>query len=459
MTQVQSSASLESAGQCRTGTTARPRPARRFSQSAAVVALTLLAGLWVRPALAVIEGTPERKAADVLSTIGVNLHIGSDGYNDPARLLAMLDYLGIHSVRQTSPDSAKSLETMQALGHLGVRFDMIVNGGGPVDLTAAMRPLGEMAPFLNAVEGVNEAANYPVSYRGRSGLDAAVALQKDLYAAVRADSRLTQAAVYMFTIGSVDPYSLSLGDLSAYADYANIHSYPPHGLRPIFVIHAAIDGGRTIAPSLPVVITETGYYTLPENAGWGGVPEHVQASYLLCLLLDEAVAGVARTYLYDLIDDAPDPAGTEREYHFGLFRHDGSPKPVATALRAMTAILSDTQPAEAGAPPGVFAFQAPGVPYDHTGNTLLMTKSDGTRVLAVWNEQQLWDPDTRIATPPVDIPIEVAFASPQETVLLYDPLVSSDPIQTVHHVATLPVQLSDHPLFVVIPPTRVETAR
>ena len=249
-------------------------------------------------------------------------------------------------------------------------------------------------------------------------------LQKDLYAAVKADPAFAKASVYMFTLGGVDPGAFpSIGDLSAYTDYANIHSYPPHGLRPCFVIHAAIDGGRTDAPSKPVVITETGYYTLQNNVGWGGVPESLQANYLLGELLDEAVAGVSRTYLYDLIDDGADPAQNNQEDHFGLFHNDGSPKLAATAIHNMTTLLADTGANRGTFPLDSFSFTATGVPYDYTGNTMQIQKSDGTHVIAVWNEEQTWNPDTQTAIPVQHFPTTVDLHKSYGTVLVYDPTV------------------------------------
>ena len=395
------------------------------------------------------------RATDFTDTIGVNTHIGSDPYNNPAQIEAMLAYLGIGDIRQSSPTDASSLATMQAVGRSGIKLDLIVNGGGPVNLTGAMATIDQLAPFLNAVEGVNEAAIWPITYNGSSGVDAAVALQKDLYAAVKADPALTGAAVYMFTLGGVDPGAFpSIGDLSAYADFANIHSYPPHGLRPIFVIHAAIDGGRTDAPSKPVVLTETGYYTLPQNAAWGGVPESMQANYLLGLLLDEAAAGVARTYLYDLVDDGPDPQNANREDHFGLFHNDGSPKLAATAIHNLTVLLADAGSTSRTFQQENFSFSATGVPYNYTGNTMVFEKSDGTHIIAVWNEQQLWNPDTQTASPVQHIPVTVNLPASFSTVLVFDPMAGTSAVQTLHGVSQVNLDLTDHPLLIEVPPAQ-----
>jgi hypothetical protein len=399
------------------------------------------------------------RSADFISSLGVNLHIGSDPYNDAAQIASMLSYLGMTNVRQSAPINDSSMATMQALGRLGAKFDLIINGGGAVDLAKAMATANQLAPYLNAIEGVNEAAIWPIRYNGLSGMDAVVALQKDLYAEVKANRAFSRASVYIFTLGGIDPASVpSIGDLSAYTDFANIHSYPPHGLRPCFVIHAAIDGGRTDAPSKPVVITETGYYTLPQNASWGGVPESMQASYLVSLVLDEAAAGVSRTYLYDLIDDGADPQQTERESHFGLFHNNGQPKAAAAAFHNLAAIFADTQPSNHTFQTNDFSFTAVGVPYNHTGNTMLFEKSNGTRLIAIWNEQQPWNPETQVGIPISHFPVTIDLKKNYETVLIFDPLTGADAAPALHDVSTIGVDLVDHPLIIMVPPSRPTVA-
>jgi hypothetical protein len=397
------------------------------------------------------NGAPMR-TSDFVSTLGVNTHIGSTGYNNPTQLDALLSYLGINNVRQSSPIDSAGFNNIKALGQLGAKIDLIINGGGPVNLAGAMQNVHDLAPYLNAVENVNEVNIWPISYGGFSGVDAAVALQKDLYAAVRGDSALNGVPVYMFTIGGADPAAFpSIGDLSAYTDYANIHSYPPHGLRPIFVIHAAIDGGRTDAPSKPVVITETGFYTT-NAVGWGGLPETMQANYILGEVLDEASAGVSRTYLYDLIDDGADPGLLNQEDHFGLFHFDGSPKLSAIALHNLTTILTDPGAAAATFTPTAFYFTAMGVPYNYTGNTMELDKSDGSHLIAVWNEEQLWNTDTQTTMPAIHYPVTVTLDSTYHSVLVFDPTVGTAPVQTLTNVAQVSLDLVDHPYIIQVLP-------
>ena len=74
---------------------------------------------------------------------------------------------------------------------------------------------------------------------------------------------------------------------------------------------------------------------------YNGISETVQAKCTLTTLLDAYQKGVAKTYLYELIDDAA-IRSTSLEAHFGLFNADGSPKLAAMAIHNLTKILSDT---------------------------------------------------------------------------------------------------------------------
>ena len=71
---------------------------------------------------------------------------------------------------------------------------------------------------------------------------------------------------------------------------------------------------------------------------YSGVDQTVQAKYTLDTLMDAYKDGVSATYLYELLDDYPDPGNTNAQYHFGLFNSDGTPKLAASAIHNLTAI-------------------------------------------------------------------------------------------------------------------------
>lgn len=87
---------------------------------------------------------------------------------------------------------------------------------------------------------------------------------------------------------------------------------------------------------LPVYVTEMGW---PTFAGPCGVTEETQAKYLArLLLLSRTLPFVKGLWWYDLQDDGTEPL--EREHHFGLVRHDSSPKSAYLTLTRVTPVAS-----------------------------------------------------------------------------------------------------------------------
>ena len=58
----------------------------------------------------------------------------------------------------------------------------------------------------------------------------------------------------------------------------------------------------------PIVFTESGYHNaINENTDQPGVSETTAAKYIPRLFLEDFSRAVPRTYLYELMDEAPDP--------------------------------------------------------------------------------------------------------------------------------------------------------
>ena len=102
-------------------------------------------------------------------------------------------------------------------------------------------------------------------------------------------------------------------------------------------------------------------------------------------MLDAVAQGVPATYLYELLDEWPDPNNTDREQHFGLFNNDGTPKQAAAALHNLTTILAD---------PGNRAATGSGIAYTMSnmpasGHTMQLVKANSTSESIVWAEPNL----------------------------------------------------------------------
>jgi hypothetical protein len=256
---------------------------------------------------------------------------------------------------------------------------------------------------------------------------------------------LSSLPVLTLTTGGGSPSETfkKLGDLSDSADFGNVHIYP-QGSDPTpynYLIPNIPWQTSVVAPNLPTVITEAGYYTRPDDQY--GVSPRVQAVYTLDFVLDAYLLGVRTTYLYELIDDRPDLAGTDRENHFGLFQADGKPKPAATALHNLTTIIGDgAKPVDTVAP----RYTIHGLP--DRGHSLHLVKTNGYEQLVVWAEPIIWNKATRSELPPPVLMPQVEFRTSHHNVLIYDPMAGSKPIATIGDADSVDLTVTDHPVIV-----------
>jgi hypothetical protein len=137
--------------------------------------------------------------------------------------------------------------------------------------------------------------------------------------------------------------------------------------------------------------------------------------------------------------------------HYGLFRNDNSPKPVAEAIRNLTSILNDGAPHRAnGASQGTLAYTLQGMPV--SANSLLLQKKDGRFVLALWNETPIWNREKGkpLTSPPASV--ELDLGAQVSRIDVYDPLVSATPGASHRDLRQLTVDVPDHVILLEITP-------
>lgn len=434
----------------------------------AVAAALLLAG----PNGASAAGQAAASTADFIATLGVNTHIAyKDGAYADSRLVARdLLYLGIHQVREGivdhwGPDTA-SLADYVTLADAGMMFDLVVShqpqaAPGTSFVEANMAMLGTlrqaMPHGIAAIEGPNEINNWPVaSYRGLTGVAAALSGQQDLYAAVHAAPGLRGVAVYDMT-GAPRQASIA-----GHADYGNQHPYPHNGLPPGPWIPRGFGEAYATPGDLPKVITEIGNFSLPPDwpagkAWWEagtflGVDEATQAKSILDAYFEAFTQGIGRTYVYELLDEKPDFADAETFMHYGLFRYDHRAKPAATAIHNLVSILAAEGPGPArAARQDRLDYAVAGLPA--TAASTLLQRPDGAFVLALWNNVPFWSWDSQashaVSSPPVPVRLTLAQGAAVE---VYDPLVAATPAQVALDTREMALGLVDHPILVAIKP-------
>jgi hypothetical protein len=408
---------------------------------------------------AAANGVQARSASSFLATLGVCTHIGQ-GVDDPTRSATALAFAGFHNLRDDGVPSHVP-DWINVYRSAGVKTDILTND----DLSSTMSMADQLAAAgaLLSVEGANEPNNFPVTYNGQtassSGSFAPVAaLQRDIYAAVKADKALAGIRVFHSSeAGGSEPDNQGLQflkipsgagalmpDGTLFADYANTHNYVCGHSGAISdnvawnaedpTLNGDWDGmyveyGHTWnkgfsgyatsdLASVPRVTTETGWTT----SGSGSLTLDQQGKVLTNLFLSAFARGWSYTFVYMLRDDPS-------QGYWGFFDTSYAPKPSGTFLHNLTTILADD---------GASATQD--LPYTIAGepttvHDLLLQKSSGQFELVVWDEKYSGGSDA----------VTVQLGSTVDTVRVYDPTVGTGATQTLSKVSSVSLSLTDHP--------------
>jgi hypothetical protein len=387
-------------------------------------------------------------AAAFLDGIGTDTHIGyTDGtYANVGMVISDLNYLGLHEVRDGITDGAGGsapLSSYIAIAQAGIQFTFVIQATDNADLAAQLGLIDQVEAAVPgsviAIEGPNEINNYPVTFNGTTGLQGALDMQAALYADVQADPLLRGAQVDYFTgygtwgVGTgPDPVATP-----GLATDDNQHPYPQYGEAPGFWVSRAQALSNTTNPAEPAVYTETGYST-------NNVNQDVQAVYSLDLLMDTAEQGISQTYLYQLLD-AYAPGSPQGDDGYGLFGVSTAPKEAAVDIHNLTSILA-TESSGTLAVPVTYAAQ--GLPA--SGDSILLTNSGGSDVIAVWAEPEIWDSATSTEiTAPVEN-VTISLTGEIASGAVYDPTAGTTPIATFNNATSIVIPVSDHPVLIDI---------
>lgn len=411
-------------------------------------------------------GVAASSANDFLNSLGVcsspDMSLASD-----------IKYLGVRNLRGGSFEGGYTAADIIALAQAtntktewGPQTGFSGNSLSP-DIAAAKAVAN--AGVLLAIEGPNEPDNFPVTYRGQvgggNGTWIPVAnLQRDLYAAVKADPVLKNYPVFNLTHGGSEKDNVgvqfltiptgsgtAMPDGTKYADYASMHNYviwvnatapkdnaawasaDPINHVPPAQISLVDDYGVTWAhhyngynatqlQALPRVTTETGWW-----ASAGG--EDNQGKTLLNVYLAQFKRGYKYTFLYEIKDRWSE--------QFGLFRADNSPRPAATYIHNLTTILNDNK--SVASTPGKLNYSIASEPA--TVHDLLLQKSNGAFELVVWDERPVGEATDKVT---------VSLGGTHGSVNIYDVTAGVAPVQTLTNVSSVPLSLTDHPLILEI---------
>ena len=262
-----------------------------------------------------------------------------------------------------------------------------------------------------------------------------------------------------------------LPNVSGLVAAGNVHFYAGGGRQPDFSIppNPAVGSFDNIlawarsaeVPSGTVWLTETGAST-SGNYARDGVS---QAKYIANQMFDYFAAGGRRMFLYNLLDSSD--ASDDAEANFGLFHHNGSPKPAALMLEALKDLLSlsrydeprnatDTAPFQPGFDAKDLTVSWPGAPAGLAPHVLIMAKSDRSSIIAVYDESAIDDGNGHSLAPPAT-QVTLDFGSMQ-TFSVHDllgrtPLMGTTPDGgRFSRADTLTLETRGYPLLVELKP-------
>jgi hypothetical protein len=340
------------------------------------------------------------------NSVGVTTHIVyyDTSYGDWPRVVSALEALGVKHLRdgvyadpapQWRDWNQRYYDAVQLAAAHGLRFDFGMGQpgfqAGTLDELVAV-VAGRLRAAAEALEDPNEfdlfggMANWP---------HALATYDRALYRKVKSTGSLRSLPVVGPSFAGFDAPS-RIGDQTRWLDVGNIHPYTG-GLSPS-IAHTASELARAAvtAPGKPVWATEAGYDNAvgapTANGEETSVPEDVSAVYTVRTLLDNFASGIRRTYLYELLDEHPDPSRVDPQQNFGLLRYDFTPKPAYYALRNLLQLVGDGRP-QHGLRPLRMLTSTDAV------RRLVLERGDGSYVVAFWTLANAWDTKARRRVP------------------------------------------------------------
>ena len=222
---------------------------------------------------------------------------------------------------------------------------------------------------------------------------------------------------------------------------------------------------KRVAANKPMIFTEWGYPTTPNDANGWGVDELTAAKYTLRGFLEHFNAGLVYSCSYELLDSEPlTPFNADPETHFGLAYINGSLKPSGTALKRMIALVEDI--GNTNIPTGTLNYTLSGGgglsfvdDKNATTNEIhqtLLQKADGKYYLILWQEATSTDSDgNSISVAPVNVTVN--FGQSLSTLKAFLPTTTSNsnPIVNTTDISSYTFSVPDHPLVIEITPVTV----
>lgn len=391
-----------------------------------------------------------RSAYAFVNSIGINTHINyfDRTYGNFSLVERELKSIGILHLRDGLHLRDPAFNQMVygrwiQLGKIGIRFDAVADPRsnlGIINPAMLSRVSALAGQTIESFEGPNELDiskfdDWPTVDRD---------FQRTLFTAAKAVNSDPPIDVIGPSLAFAR-HGSHVGDMSDRVDALNLHPYPAAQV-PSVVFPEQTDFAKAMSNNKPIVFTETGYHNaLNDHHDQPAVSETTAAKYIPRLFLEDFARGVSRTYLYELLDEAPDPSLSDNQLHWGLVRADGSEKPAFSATRNLIAELRD-----AAAPerliPLAWAISSSNPQIHH----LLLQKANGEYDLILWQEVSSYDYKTQTDIKTPDLTAVLLLGTPAQKVMIYKPASQSEPLRAYSHVSRMPLEIPDSPLVIAI---------
>jgi hypothetical protein len=391
-----------------------------------------------------------QSAYDFVNSIGVNTHLNyfDRTYGNFQLVKRELESVGIRHVRDgvhlLNADYNRAVyDRWSQLGSIGIRFDAVLDPRSALGTLTAdkLDQIEKLAgDSIESFEGPNELDISNIPDWASVDRD----YQKDIYQSVKSMTGAKPIEVLGPSLAFASKGSF-VGNISDRLDYGNLHPYPA-GKMPSSVFPDQLLLAKEVSGNKNVFITESGYHNaLDDHRDQPAVSEIAAGKYIPRLFLENFSQGVRRTYLYEFLDEAPDPGLTNFQMHWGLLRSDGSEKPAFTTMKNLIGELSDSaEPAHPEQMTYSLGTQNPRIHH------LFLQRSDGQFFLILWQEVPSYDctnqQDVAVSPQPVTLTLDHSVRS----ISTYMPAIQSQPLHVYANVARVSLEVPDHPLVIQI---------
>lgn len=390
-----------------------------------------------------------RCANDFVDSIGVVIHLNrkNSAYaNYDSIIKPRLQELGVRHVRDgvTQRDTATQRKLMD-LATLGIHSTLVMDPRDQPKASDAVDIVKAMPTAVEAVEGPNEWDVWgDLTYREQTFPEGVRIFQAELYEAIKGDRATAALDVLSPTVAFWNNAS-QLGAVDC--DYGAMHSYagghpPTRDLNRHWIPSTAL-----ICPDKPIIATEAGWHNaIDVPSGQPGISEAAAGKYIPRLYLEYFNRDIRRAYINELIDKWK---REDKEGHFGLLHHDGSPKPAFTTLKNLIALLQDEEIED--------DFSPAMLSYTMTGETqkvhhTLLQKQDSRFYLILWQEVPSFNLSRKRDISVSSQSVTVTLNTPVRTGVLYENLNSTTPAIQYSHPTSITLEVSDTPLVVELSP-------